>query len=164
MEVLMPTDVEKLRLRPARAEDVVLFYGWANDREVRKQAFNTSPIPWSTHQAWFAGKLRATGTRLFVLEASSLPVGQIRFDAEGEELRIDYSLDEAVRGRGWGAHLVAKGVAAVRKILPGKICGVVKLDNKASQSVFERLGFRRNAGPQEGSAIFSLESTGAHFP
>lgn len=161
-EVMIPTEAETLHLRPARPDDVVLFYGWANDAEVRKNAFNTKPIPWSTHQAWFGGKLRATGTRIFVLEANGLPVGQIRFDTEGEELRIDYSLDEAVRGRGWGAHLVAKGIATVRKILPGKICGVVKLENKASQSVFKRLGFTRGAGPHEGSAIFSLESTEAH--
>ena len=161
-EVLIPTPAEQLRLRPACAEDVVLFYGWANDSEVRKNAFNTGPIAWSTHQPWFAEKLRAAESRLFVLEAAGLPVGQIRFDREGKDLRIDYSLDEAVRGRGWGVPLVAAGIAAVRKVLPGRICGVVKLDNRASQSVFERLGFRRVEDPLKSSAVYSLKSTEAH--
>jgi UDP-2,4-diacetamido-2,4,6-trideoxy-beta-L-altropyranose hydrolase len=156
-EVLCPTRGANLALRPARDEDVALFYAWANDPTVRRNSFNTAPIAWPQHQAWFGGKLRNPASRLFVLEANSLPVGQIRFDAENDEIRIDYSLDEIVRGRGWGRQLVGVGIQAIRKLLPGRICGIVKAENLASQSVFERLGFRRAATTPGDSIVFHLE-------
>ena len=55
------------------------------------------------HEQWFRSKLEDGRSRLFVLEAEILAVGQIRFDIEGGEARIDYSVDVQFRGRGWGA-------------------------------------------------------------
>jgi RimJ/RimL family protein N-acetyltransferase len=141
VEVLYPTAEHHLRVRGARGDDIVLFYNWANDAAVRANAFNTDPIAWTTHEAWFSRKLRSSDSHLFVLEANGLPIGQIRFDMEDGEARIDYSLDEFVRGRGWGARLLALGMDAMRTRKPTRFKACVKGQNVPSRSAFVRLGF-----------------------
>lgn len=140
-EALLPTDIAQIRLRTACKEDVVTYFNWANDPEVRKNAIQTAPISWLTHKEWFAKRLNDSNSHLYVLEAAGLPVGQIRFDKEGNEARIDYSLDALVRGRGWGARLVLLGSELLQKTEPIQLLAEVKVGNVASRSVFLRSGF-----------------------
>lgn len=140
-EVLLPTDTAKTRLRIACQADVVTYFNWANDPGVRKNAIQITPISWVTHKEWFAKKLEDPDSHLYVLDAAGLPVGQIRFDKEGNEARIDYSIDALVRGRGWGARLVSLGSELLQKTEPIRLLAEVKADNEASRSVFLRLGF-----------------------
>jgi len=142
VESLYPTSANALRLRPARPEDTVTYFNWANDSEVRRQALNTEPIPWSEHQSWFSRKLSDPTSRLFVLEAHSLPVGQIRFDEMRAETRISYSLDALVRGRGWAKQLVSMGIARMSGASAISLRAEVKAGNRASLAVFRRLGFK----------------------
>lgn len=141
VEVMRPSAIDETRLRPACEEDIVIYYNWANDPEVRKNAINTFPIPWATHRAWFERKLQDVNSRLFVLEAVRLPVGQIRFDREGSKAHISYSLDSIARGRGWGARLLSLGTDAILKIEPVRLCAEVKVENNASSAVFLRMGY-----------------------
>ncbi len=145
VEVLHPTPSAQLRLRPAREMDVTLYFDWVNEPEVRRQALNHNLIPWVSHQHWFHQKLTDDSSRLFVLEADDLPVGRVRFDLEGDEARIDYALDPIVRGRGWGARLVALGAAAFGSERPEWLRAEVKVGNSASRAVFLRLGFVEHA-------------------
>ncbi|CAG0944123.1 hypothetical protein ANRL1_01597, partial [Anaerolineae bacterium] len=46
VEALYPSDINEIRLRPACKEDVILYYNWVNDPQVRKNAINTHHIPW----------------------------------------------------------------------------------------------------------------------
>jgi len=141
VEVLCPSDINKIRLRPACEVDIALYFNWANDPEVRKNAVNTNTIAWATHRAWFANKLQDVNCRLFVLEAAGLPVGQIRFDRVGDESYIDYSLDSIVRGRGWGLRLLDLGVDQIRLIEPVRLRAEVKAGNEVSAAIFLRNGF-----------------------
>jgi len=136
VEVLNPSPANELRLRPARKEDMLHFFNWVNDPAVRKNSFNTSVISWETHQKWYEKKLHDSNCWQFVLDAGSLPVGQIRFERCGNEAQIDYSIDKIVRGRGWGSLLVAMGVELMQKIEPIRIYANVKADNLASSAVF----------------------------
>lgn len=140
-EFLLPTETAQTHLRRACEADVVSYFNWANDPEVRRNAIHTEAIPWATHQAWFAKKLSDPKSHLYVLDAAGLPVGQIRFDREGDEAGIDYSLDSIVRGRGWGARLVSLGMALMDRIEPVRLRAEVKAENEASRSVFSGLGF-----------------------
>ncbi|MDH3348774.1 MAG: UDP-2,4-diacetamido-2,4,6-trideoxy-beta-L-altropyranose hydrolase [Desulfobulbaceae bacterium] len=148
VEALCPSDSHELRLRSACEQDIVLYYNWANDPQVRENAINTEAISWVTHQEWFTNKLHDENSHLFVLETAGLPVGQIRFDRQGDEVCIDYSLDVIVRGRGWGSNLVALGINRMQQIEPIGFRAIVKVGNEASCSVFRRLGFAEvsNAG------------------
>ena len=152
-EVLWPTEMAQTQLRPACEEDVVSYFNWANDLEVRRNAIHTETIPWATHKKWFAKKLSDPKSHLYVLEAAGLPVGQIRFDQEGHEARIDYSLDTLVRGRRWGARLVSLGMQLVEKGKPIRLRAEVKADNEASRSVFSSLGFTM-AGNENNCFVF----------
>ena len=149
-EVLYPTPANKLRLRPACPDDVGLYFNWANDPEVRRQAIHSEPIFWKGHQEWFVNKLKDSQSRLFVLLAGTLPVGQIRFDRQGDEAQIDYSLDALVRARGWGVQLVAMGNALVQQSEPIRIRAEVKAENHSSRAVFVRLGFDQAESVQGG--------------
>jgi len=140
-EVICPTNVTALRMRPAISDDCILYYNWVNDPAVRKSAMNSEPISWQTHSEWFSNKMQDEHAFLFVLEAAGLPIGQIRFDRAGDEAWIDYSLDSIVRGRGWATRLVVLGMDFLRANKPVHFCAEVKPDNKVSRSIFLRSGF-----------------------
>jgi UDP-2,4-diacetamido-2,4,6-trideoxy-beta-L-altropyranose hydrolase len=143
-ECLEPTNGQALRLRDAQPDDAALFFGWANDPLVRSQSLNTQFIPWSAHLQWFAARIADERSRLFVLEAGSLPVGQIRFDVEAGAARIDYSLDAQVRGRGWARILVGLGMGRMAASTRVVFRAEVKKSNAVSAAVFARLGFHES--------------------
>ena len=140
-EYLDPTRANLLRLRPAAPDDLLLYFDWANDPEVRRQAISTDEIALEGHREWFAARLGTTRSHLFVMCAGELPVGQIRFDWDGTDARIDYSIDPLFRGRGWGTQVVALGVKHRLNSGPITFRADVKEANLASRSVFRRLGF-----------------------
>jgi UDP-2,4-diacetamido-2,4,6-trideoxy-beta-L-altropyranose hydrolase len=148
IERLFPTPTGNLYLRRASRHDVFSYFNWANDPEVRTNAIHTEPISWSTHEKWFTTKLADPDAVLFVLEADGLPVGQVRFDKQGDEARIDYSLDAVVRGRGWAVPLVSMGAFLMQQMHPVRLRADVKESNGASRAVFVRLGFDQVATPQ----------------
>ena len=155
-ELLVPTIAEKLRLRPASEHDMEFYFIWVNDPEVRRQSIESDPIPWEQHQNWFTNKLSDHQSYLFVLEAGSLPVGQIRFDKEGDDARIEYSLDSLIRRRGWAAHLVAMGAMYLKQSELVTLRAEVKADNHASRSVFLRLGFKQTSSTLRGEEYMSF--------
>jgi RimJ/RimL family protein N-acetyltransferase len=152
-EVLCPSASNDIRLRPACEDDMIFYYNWANDPEVRKHSFDTTTITWAMHHAWFASKLHDVKSHLYVLEIATLPVGQIRFDKEADEASIDYSLDTIVRGRGWGSRLVAMGADLMQKIESLRLRALVKSRNEVSCSVFLHLGFTEELGLLKESVV-----------
>jgi UDP-2,4-diacetamido-2,4,6-trideoxy-beta-L-altropyranose hydrolase len=140
-ERLDPTPSRSLRLRFATADDLVLYFNWANDAEVRRQAIRTQEIKLEKHRDWFAARLATARSHLFVMCAGELPVGQIRFDRQGAEALIDYSIDPLFRGRGWGGRLVALGVRQLLESGSVTFRADVKEGNLPSRAVFAKLGF-----------------------
>lgn len=133
-----------LQARPARAEDVALFYAWANDPLVRAQSYTTAPIPWEDHQRWYANKIRQENVLLLVVEYAGQAAGQVRFEWEGEGRAIlSYSLAAEYRGRGLSHLLLAAAIAyfRARQSGPLTVVGYVKKDNIASCRAFIKLNF-----------------------
>jgi len=158
-ECLDPTPPDRLSLRPANEDDARIYFYWVNDPEVRRQSLRPEPIDWPRHQEWFAGKLATEQSRLFVLEAGDLPVGQIRFDREGAETRIDYSIDSLFRGHGWATRLLALGVQEMSYGPTMIFRADVKESNPASSAVFRKLGFAESGSPAgAGIRVFRLEA------
>lgn len=147
-EWMYPTGADGLLLREATLSDAALYFNWANDPEVRRQSLRSAAIDWTGHQQWFRSKIGSRLNRLFVMQAGSLPVGQIRFDLCDGEARIGFSLDADFRGRGWGRRLVTLGVKQMAEAAGVVFRAEVKRSNPASASVFARLGFRE--APAEG--------------
>src|ERR1043166_10202171 len=73
-------DVDDYRIRSVRGDGMFLLWYWANDRQTRKNSFNSNPIAWSTHEAWCAENLGAPNVRIWILERQHVPVGQIRYE------------------------------------------------------------------------------------
>ena len=159
VEVMNPTADHEIRLRPACEEDMAIYFDWKNDTEVLHYVTNTILNPWKLHQKWFASKLHDVNSCLFVLEATDLPVGQIRFDRQGDEAHIDYSFDPIVRGRGWSSRLIALGADMMQQSEPLRLRSEVKAGNEVPSALFLRLGFleRRQApGGRAGRSIAIL--------
>ena len=133
-------------MKKVEPTDVDLLYEWANDSEVRRNAFHTEPILYENHIKWFANVLADASVYQYILYQGETPIGQIRLNIEGDEALIDYSISMQHRGKGYGSkllQLVKKQVAADK--IPGvlKIIGQVKYENPASARVFEKCGFTK---------------------
>ena len=90
------------------------------------------------------------------MEASGLPVGQVRFEKSEDLAEINYSLDKIVRNRRWA--YVMLEMATKRYLDRGAVSlkAIVKSENHKSRSIFFKLGFRKDpsANPPPGCIIF----------
>jgi RimJ/RimL family protein N-acetyltransferase len=134
-----------LRLRQADIDDKDLLYKWANDKEVRKNAFNSEPIPYENHVKWFNMVMKDDSILQFVLCDENEPIGQIRLNIEGEKAYIDYSISHDKRGLGLGKiiiKLLIKELSHKHSTIKTLI-GQVKYENPVSAKVFENCNFTR---------------------
>ena len=155
VEALDPTPVGEIRLRPAEEEDIVLYYDWAGEHGARREGRHRDLLLWEQHKRWFQEKLDDPCSRLFVVEANGLPLGQIRFDRDQEEVRVDYSLDPLAHGRGWAAHLVALGARRLNELEPIYLGGEGDPGSAASRAAFLRL-FSPELDVEESYTRFSI--------
>jgi UDP-2,4-diacetamido-2,4,6-trideoxy-beta-L-altropyranose hydrolase len=133
-----------LRLRRAAAEDCELIWKWANDSEARAVSLSSDPIPWETHQKWFAAHSTAPSCLFYVAtNGNDNLVGQIRYDLSEDEAIVSVSLAKESRGRGYGASLIVRGSEqcfAESKV--NRIRAYIKPTNTASVRAFDRAGYR----------------------
>jgi len=129
--------------RKATIDDCDLFFKWANDKEVRANAFNSKPIIYEEHVQWFSKKILSLDCFLYICYEKDIPIGQIRVDIENNVGIIAYSIDSQNRGKGYGTKMLEMIVDQIKKedvkisILKGK----VKYENIASQKAFEKAGY-----------------------
>ncbi len=142
-----------INIRLSKFEEMNLYYHWANDKEVRTNSFNQNTIEFNRHKLWFEKKLVSECSKLFYVESSGIPIGQIRFDKDDNGYwKIDYSVDSKFRGMGFGSVLVEKGVNCLKNIeYEVKIKAEVKTDNIASIRVFRKMNFHETT---KGNAIY----------
>ena len=145
-----------LRLREVTGKVMDLLFRWANDPVTRKNAFHTEQIPYETHRAWFVKMLADRDIMKYVL-CSSLAnsdkvqdIGQIRLSIEDKEALIDYSIDAAKRGQGYGTKMILMAEEKLRELRADVIyCkGQVKFENIASAKAFEKCGYDREEKEQ----------------
>ena len=159
LEMLVPTAIQDLHLRPAGRADAAQYFSWVNDPEVRRQSMDPNPVAWPQHQEWFAGKLANDSSHLYVLTARALPVGQVRFDWVNGEFAIDYSVDPAFRGRGWGRRIVELGLESISNAQHSAFRAEVRDGNAPSAAVFRKLGFVESGSMRgRGTRLFRREA------
>jgi UDP-2,4-diacetamido-2,4,6-trideoxy-beta-L-altropyranose hydrolase len=147
--VITQAGATALSMRPAQRSDEALLLEWANDPQVRANAFTGGAIAPAGHAAWFAARLARPGDCCILIaeSAAGVPVGQVRFDREDAQWTIGYSLDAAFRGWGLGGKLLAGALESFRSRFPGaQLRALVKADNQASLRVFRALGFAESTG------------------
>ena len=131
--------------RDAQYEDAELLWQWRNDPEVRSVSFSQDVISLDSHRDWLAKRLDDSGTKIWIAQDQShRPVGQIRFDShvDGQISVISIILDQSVRGRGLGQHLIEKACRAFFDSNSSQeIVAQIKPGNTASERAFRRAGF-----------------------
>ena len=131
-------------LRRASYEDLMLLFNWANNIDVRKNAFNTANIPLEDHKKWFSKLMNDKNQAQYILMLQERPIGQIRLlFSDQEQAIIDYSIDEHYRKQGYGTKILNLIKEAVKKDFPfiKRLIGQVKAGNTASKLCFDRCGF-----------------------
>lgn len=133
----------KTYLRAAKEEDVDLLFRWANDSEVRKNAFSTEEISYGEHLSWYKELLSRADCKQYIYIYNDVPIGQIRLTIRGEEAEIDYSVCKEKRGMGHGKRMLQFLCSQVKKEFPDikKLTAKVKHDNIASQQTFLSAGY-----------------------
>jgi RimJ/RimL family protein N-acetyltransferase len=137
-----------LTLRKATIDDMDMLYKWANDAEVRKNAFNSEHIPYEDHIKWFNNIMKDDTVLQLILSDKTAPIGQLRLNIEDDKAYIDYSISPDKRGFGIGKAMIS---LLIKKLSDSdNICnnvktlvGQVKYENPASARVFEKCGFTR---------------------
>ena len=134
-----------ISIRKATVEDVKILYKWVNDPVVRLNSLNSEIIQFESHESWFKNKISSVLSEIFIFSINSIPLGQVRFDIQGKDVFIDYSIDKKYRKRGFGMKILEKGID---KFLYTKkernfdsFKAIVKSENIASIKIFEKLKF-----------------------
>ena len=142
-EMLLITAGEKLHARAAEPGDEDLLLRWANDSLVRRNAFSRETIAPDRHHHWFQARLADDGCRIYILQTPlGLPVGQVRFQRDGGDWGIGYSIDASLRRRGLGVPLMQAAMSAfAADVGDVAVLASVKTENQASLKVFSALGF-----------------------
>lgn len=138
-----PSAKGSLTLRPARENDAMLLFGWANKADSLANKLETDdPISWPDHETWFKARLSDEIGGLWIGARAVEPVGQVRLQLIGDVFEIDIYVVQAARREGVARQmleLVAKngrsrwpGVPFIARILP---------DNSASKRLFAAAGY-----------------------
>jgi len=132
-----------LKVRQAGKSDTEQFLAWRNDPVVVASSFAEGRIEMADHRRWYLQKLASADCGLYVVEYDSGPVGQFRFDIDGSEATINYSMGKAFRGRGLATESMMRAIAFFHDdhAQVTSLVAFVKPDNVASCRVFEKLHF-----------------------
>lgn len=136
-----------LSIRLARAADSRAAWLWRNDPDTRAASQTHAPVPWPDHAAWWTRALASSDRELLVAELDGQPLAIIRFDrlgepAEGFEVSINLMPD--ARGGGLGLAVLETACSQfLDRAGEVPLVATIHRDNRASQKVFERMGFER---------------------
>ncbi|MCP4886746.1 MAG: GNAT family N-acetyltransferase [Planctomycetaceae bacterium] len=132
-----------ITFRPAQAEDVELWFSWANDPVTRAASFRSDPIKYEDHVVWFQESLARPERHLLLAMASGQAVAVLRFDREDDKSLAVISINVApqARGSGIGTATLHAATAEASRIGVSKIVALIRPDNLASLRTFERAGY-----------------------
>lgn len=131
-----------LYLRPARESDKDILFKWANDPLTRENSFNSTPIEYSNHCAWFERMMHNDSVLMYVLVLNGGLAGNVRLNIEEENAEIGYSIAPTHRGKGLAnkiIDLITKETIA--NPLINKLIAQVKESSIPSRLIFEKDGF-----------------------
>ena len=134
---------KELYLRAGIENDVDLLFQWANDKEVRRNAFHTEIISYADHLKWFKEHINSDNEIFYILMESNEAIGQARLSVCGDEAEVDYSIAVGKRGQGYGSELLKLLIERIREEHPRikRLIAKVKPENIVSARCFCSNGF-----------------------
>lgn len=138
---------QMITLRNATLDDAKTILNWANQSDVRKVSFSQDAISWEKHLPWLETKLQSNNCELWIAcDAEGKPIGQIRFDLDGDQATISISLDASARGKNFGPLVIWNGCRKLfKKTTVKSIDAFIKPDNAKSIRAFQKVGFKQAA-------------------
>ncbi len=134
-----------LKLRWAAVSDCACIWEWSNDPITRQASLHPEPIAWKNHEVWFLSKLASPQTRYYIALDQDQPIGEIRFDLEGQEAVVSITLASAYRGQGYAATLIRLGVdQLMAETEIAVIQAFIKPTSIASIRAFQKAGFQEH--------------------
>lgn len=143
--LIIPADF-MLTFRPANLNDAEILMQWRNDPSAYENFLRPKPVEPKEHLSWLKKTINDKKCRLFIILEDQKPIGQIRFDQEGDEkAEISISIDKNFRGKGRGVESIKLGSAMFfeNQIHIKRIIAKIKIDNAASASAFLRAGYNK---------------------
>lgn len=144
--------MNELSFRQVNPDDVDLIYEWANDKDTRAASFNSEPIIYENHVAWFNKKLDDVNTIFCILMDDDIPVGSVRLellkkDDSSTEYQINYQIAPNMRNKGYGK----KMISLLPKLLSKKcmLIAEVKDTNLSSAKCFRDNGYKESKCGEE---------------
>lgn len=138
----------EVRLRPVRDTDCRAVFEWRNHPDTRRYALDPMPIPWEDHKRWFEHTLENSNRVLLIAETERESVGVLRFDLSANEAWVSVYVVPGLSGAGYGQAILSTGQSWLRAEHPGvkTLKATIRYGNRASHSLFTRLGFEPIAG------------------
>ncbi|MFL6734558.1 MAG: UDP-2,4-diacetamido-2,4,6-trideoxy-beta-L-altropyranose hydrolase [Sphingomicrobium sp.] len=133
----------QLILRAALPSDRQIVWLWRNDYATRLFSETTEPVPWPTHEAWWARALNSADRHILVAEMAGVPVATVRFDrASDSGYKVSINLAPAARGSGLGKKILSEACERfLTQHVGARLLATIHRDNHASRNIFEKLGF-----------------------
>ncbi|MBA4407775.1 hypothetical protein C0389_10905 [bacterium] len=131
-------------LRNASDDDAMQVFNLSNERSVRINSVDQSPIKWQEHVQWYTEKINDENCiYLLAFNGSDEFVGQVRFDFKGDEAVIGISLNKSFRGKGLSSPLLIKSSFQLLKNKPNikSILAYIKPSNTASIKAFQSAAY-----------------------
>lgn len=136
-----------LTLRIATPDDARPLWELATEPSVREQSFNTAPIPWDAHAAWFERMSASPAAIMWVMTGDRGLAGQVRYETRDGDAEIGISVAAPFRGYGLAARLLASTWAeSCRRLNVARARGVVFTSNQSSAAAFREAGFVETGG------------------
>ena len=137
------TAAAPVTLRLASDADAHLLFDWANRGDsIASSLVTQGPIPWEEHWSWFEARLSDRNCRIWVLEVSGRPAGQIRLQNKGEGPEVSIYVEPQDRGQGTAAAALGIALEQASTIWPGaRTLARVRDDNTLSLTFFRKAGF-----------------------
>jgi RimJ/RimL family protein N-acetyltransferase len=136
-----------LSFRKPTLDDMLLFFKWANDPEVRKYSYNSKPIDLENHKKWFESALKNETCVIYVFQNQyKEDVGQVRMQKQNDaEALIGISIASEHRGKGYANEMLTLAVDSFLRDNEGFLINAfIKENNLSSKKSFEKAGFQFN--------------------
>jgi len=135
----------KISLRKANFSDIEFLWYLRNQPDVYKYSRVNKPITWEEHILWILPILLGLNNKkLFLIQYSRIPLGQIRFDYLNlKEVEISISILKDFRGRSFATRALNLGIKEIKKQKKAKLLiATTHKKNIPSQKFFENLNFK----------------------
>ena len=141
----------KLILRKATADDSRDVWLWRNDEETRRNSRTTDFITWERHDVWYQAMMKNRDSQILIALDAGVSNGMIRFDQiETNLFRANLAVAPLVKGRGLGRAILRSGCDWLMRDHPdATILAEVRIENLASQRIFEANSFHRDPTRQQ---------------